>query len=236
MVVATATKALQDQLATKDLPFLADTSCTELRLGGPQGAQQLRVPAAAPRDGVADRQDAARARHDGAHAAGSRSTRIAEWAGATATGDMAEMEWTPSDNAWRAVSVGSDECPGADRCPLGDPCFAEQARRRAAAADVIVVNTHLYGLDVASGGAILPEHDVVVFDEAHVLEDMMSDTVGVEIAPGRFTAARPGSSAGSSTTRRSDRSRRSPIAPRRPRRHVGTPTVDAAARLDPARC
>ena len=52
---------------------------------------------------------------------------------------------------------------------------------------MIVVNTHLYGLDVASGGGVLPEHDVVVFDEAHVLEDVMSDTVGVEIAPGRFT-------------------------------------------------
>jgi ATP-dependent DNA helicase DinG len=49
-----------------------------------------------------------------------------------------------------------------------------------------VVNTHLYGLHVGSGGAILPEHDVVVFDEAHVLEDIMSDTVGVQIAPGRF--------------------------------------------------
>jgi ATP-dependent DNA helicase DinG len=114
--------------------------------------------------------------------------RIAEWAGTSPTGDMAEMEWTPSDNAWRAVSVGSDECPGADRCPLGEPCFAEQARRRAAAADVIVVNTHLYGLDVASEGAILPEHQVVVFDEAHVLEDVMSDTVGVEVSPGRFTS------------------------------------------------
>ena len=54
--------------------------------------------------------------------------RIAEWAATADTGDQAEMEWTPSDNAWRAVSVGSDECPGADRCPLGDPCFAEQAR------------------------------------------------------------------------------------------------------------
>ena len=84
------------------------------------------------------------------------------------------------------MSVGSDECPGADRCPLGEPCFAEQARRRAAAADVIVVNTHLYGLHVGSGGVILPEHDVVVFDEAHVLEDVMSDTVGAQLAPGRF--------------------------------------------------
>jgi ATP-dependent DNA helicase DinG len=69
---------------------------------------------------------------------------------------------------------------------MGSSCFAERARRRAAASDVIVVNTHLYGLHVGSGGAILPPHDVVVFDEAHVLEDVMSDTVGVQIAPGRF--------------------------------------------------
>ena len=145
------------------------------------------MPAATPGDGVA-RPDAARTRHDGGHHAGRDQADRGVGRRTTDTGDQAEMEWTPSDNAWRAVSVGSDECPGADRCPLGDPCFAEQARRRAAAADVIVVNTHLYGLDVASGGAILPEHDVVVFDEAHVLEDVMSDTVGVEIAPGRFTA------------------------------------------------
>ncbi|MET0457611.1 MAG: ATP-dependent DNA helicase, partial [Ilumatobacteraceae bacterium] len=120
--------------------------------------------------------------------AGTRSEirRIAEWAGRSDSGDAAELDWSPSDAAWRSVSVGSDECPGADRCPLGEPCFAEQARRRAAVADVIVVNTHLYGLHVGSGGVILPEHDVVVFDEAHVLEDVMSDTVGAQLAPGRF--------------------------------------------------
>jgi ATP-dependent DNA helicase DinG len=50
-----------------------------------------------------------------------------------------------------------------------------------------VVNMHLYGLDVASGGAILPEHDVLIIDEAHQLEDIMSDTVGLQIGPGRFT-------------------------------------------------
>jgi len=69
---------------------------------------------------------------------------------------------------------------------MGEACYAEGARERAAAADVAVVNTHLYGLDVASGGAILPEHDVVIFDEAHQLEDVMSDTVGVSIGPSRF--------------------------------------------------
>ncbi|CAB4885261.1 unannotated protein [freshwater metagenome] len=70
---------------------------------------------------------------------------------------------------------------------MGAECFAEAARARAAVADVTVVNTFLYGLDVASDGAILPDHDVVIFDEAHQLEDVMSDTVGVSIGPGRFT-------------------------------------------------
>ena len=186
VVVATATKALQDQLAGKDLPFLDDALdasfewavlkgrsnyvCLQ-RLremhGGAEGQLELEGMAASTREEIA---------------------RIARWVATTETGDAAELEWSPTDAAWRSVSVGSDECPGADRCPLGDPCFAELARRRAQAADVIVVNSHLYGLHVGSGGVILPEHDIVVFDEAHVLEDVMSDTVGVQLAPGRFVA------------------------------------------------
>jgi ATP-dependent DNA helicase DinG len=71
---------------------------------------------------------------------------------------------------------------------MGESCFAEWARERAAEADVTVVNLHLYGLDVGAGGSILPEHEVVVFDEAHQLEDVMSDTVGAEIGPGTFVA------------------------------------------------
>lgn len=186
VVVATATKALQDQLANKDLPFLAEHLDVDFdyavlkgrsnyvclqRLkemsGGEQGQLEL--------DTMAVRTQA-------------EIKKLADWAGTSPTGDQAELDWSPTDTAWRSVSVGSDECPGADKCPQGDPCFAEQARRKAAAADVIVVNTYLYGLNVASDGAILPEHDVVVFDEAHVLEDTMSDTVGVEVSPGRFTA------------------------------------------------
>ncbi len=185
-VVATATKALQDQLATKDLPFLAEHLDTPFDFAilkgrsnyvclqrlkemssGAQGQLELDNLAVVTRAEI---------------------KRIGEWAADSPTGDQSELDWAPSDASWRSVSVGSDECPGADRCPLGDPCFAEKARRRAAAADVIVVNTHLYGLNVASDNAILPEHDVVIFDEAHVLEDTMSDTVGVQIAPGRFTA------------------------------------------------
>ncbi len=112
--------------------------------------------------------------------------RLAEWAGATRTGDASDLPEAVTDRAWQAVSVGSDECPGAKRCPMGDVCFAEAARERAEHADVVVVNLHLYGLDVAADGAILPPHDVLVVDEAHQLEDIASDTVGLQIAPSRF--------------------------------------------------
>ena len=188
VMVATATKALQDQLASKDLPFLQEQLGRLGRefdwavLKGRSNyicLQRLREV-----NGGAGQE--ALELDDMPVQLKAEVKRLAEWAGTTDTGDQAELEWSPSDKAWQAVSVGSDECPGATRCPLGGPCFAERARERAMAADVVVVNTHLYGLNVASGGVILPEHDVVVVDEAHMLEDIMSDTVGVSISGGRF--------------------------------------------------
>jgi ATP-dependent DNA helicase DinG len=188
-VVATATKALQDQLATKDLPFVVEQLAHQgvgLEWAVLKGRsnylclQRLREFAAPAQEQLELEpvSDFVRA----------EVTRLAEWAGATHSGDVAELDWSPSDAAWRTVSVGSDECPGADRCPMGRECWAELARDRAQVADVVVVNTHLYGIDVGASGAIIPEHDVVVFDEAHGLEDIMSDTVGVELAPGRFVS------------------------------------------------
>jgi ATP-dependent DNA helicase DinG len=188
-VVATATKALQDQLATKDLPFLAthmaevgyDVDWAVLKGRSNYVCLQRLREHTAPAQGTLELDDLAPTTK-------LEVKRLADWAGSSPTGDQAELDWNPTDQAWRTVSVGSDECPGADRCPMGKECFSELARRRAMAADVVVVNTHLYGLNVAAEGAILPEHDVVIFDEAHVLEDIMSDTVGVELAPGRFVA------------------------------------------------
>jgi ATP-dependent DNA helicase DinG len=186
-VVVTATKALQDQLAAKDLPFLA----------GELAAQGISVDWAVLK-GRSNYLCLQRLRETNDPAQGqleldemSAITRLevkklGEWAATSNTGDQADLDWSPTDASWRAVSVGSDECPGAERCPMGQECFTEQARRRSQVADVIVVNTHLYGLHVGSGGVILPDHEVVVFDEAHVLEDIMSDTVGVQVAPGRF--------------------------------------------------
>jgi ATP-dependent DNA helicase DinG len=186
-VVATATKALQDQLATKDLPFLAaeleglghEVDWAVLKGRSNYVCLQRLREMSQPDTGQLELEEMSNVHK-------LEIKKIGEWAGGSQTGDQAELEWAPSDAAWRSVSVGSDECPGADRCPMGDECFAEAARRRAQVSDVIVVNTYLYGLHVGSGGAILPDHDLVVFDEAQVLEDTMSDTVGVQVSPGRF--------------------------------------------------
>lgn len=188
VVVATATKALQDQLASKDLPFLeAQLKAHDGRelawavlKGRSNYACLQRLSEIVEDDEQLELEPMSRATKAEVH-------KLAEWAGRSRTGDQSELTWTPSDQAWRAVSVGSDECPGARRCPNGAPCFAERARARAVDADVVVVNMHLYGLHVGSGGVLLPEHDVVVFDEAHMLEDIVSDTVGIEIGPSRLT-------------------------------------------------
>jgi ATP-dependent DNA helicase DinG len=84
--------------------------------------------------------------------------------------------------------VGATECPGATRCPCGDACFAEAARDRAGKADVVVVNAHLYATHLAAGRALLPPHDLVIFDEAHELEDVASSSLGLELGAGRFAA------------------------------------------------
>ena len=185
VVVATATKALQDQLAEKDLPFLVEHLGRPFEWAVLKGRsnyicmQRVRETQSPDRTGQLELEELAPTNRI-------EVSRLTTWAAQTPTGDRAELSWQPSDASWRAVSVGSDECPGATRCPMGPSCFAEAARARAQAADVIVVNLHLYGMHVASGGVLLPEHDVVIVDEAHQLEDIMSDTVGVDLWPGRF--------------------------------------------------
>ena len=210
VVVATATKALQDQLAGKDLPMVVAAVGAELTFAVLKGrsnylcrqrasevgghGEQLNLSA-----GAIDPPDAddtlTPTREEGIAdpgRLGDQVRRLLRWAEDTATGDRAELDFEPHFRAWAMVSTTARECPGAFRCPSGRECFAEDARSRAAAADVVVVNTHLYGAHLASGGAVLPPHDIVVFDEAHEVEEVMTDSLGVEIGPGRFRALATG--------------------------------------------
>ena len=183
-VIATATKALQDQLAGKDLPHLAAT------LGQPFSFAVLKGRSNyVCRQRVDELDDDEQLQIEGTRERVEAEVEVlVEWAATTSTGDRAELAVEPSNAAWEKVSVGLRECPGASRCPQGANCFAEAARHRAAEADVIVVNTHLYGIHLAAENAVLPEHDVVVIDEAHQLEEVISNTAGVTLGAGRFSA------------------------------------------------
>ena len=112
--------------------------------------------------------------------------RVRAWVDTADSGDLAEFPDRLDSAVAASITVTSDECPGARRCPVGEKCFAERARARAAEADIVIVNTHLYGLDIASDGALLPPHDLVVVDEVHGLEDIISDCVGLEFSSGRL--------------------------------------------------
>ena len=187
VVVATATKALQDQLAGKDLPFLAEALAGGVRLGRAQGTQQLRVPATAPRaDGAGRRARASSSSASCRRGPRPSSDRIAKWVATTPTGDVAELDFGPERMRPCGRSrVGSDECPGAERCPMGEPCFAELAAATSGRSPTSSSSTPTSTASTSrSGGTILPEHDVVVFDEAHGLEDIMSTTLSVQIGPG----------------------------------------------------
>ena len=226
VVVSTATKALQDQLAHRDLPQLSRSLGVRFQYAVLKGrsnyvcrqrVEELSGGTRATSTGTrrwpsAVVAGAGSARSGGRCSGWSRGrrqgtkARAAHGGKATGpeakvrafTGDRAELAWEPSDAAWAQVSTGWRECPGVAQCPSGGECFAEAARQRAAKADVVVVNTHLYATSLAMSEAeLLPAHDLVVFDEAHELEDIASAVFGFELSQARLVAlARTGPPSG----------------------------------------
>jgi ATP-dependent DNA helicase DinG len=176
VVVSTYTKSLQDQLLAKDLPLARIASGRPLTAAVVKGRAsyvcraQLAV--------VEGRLDI-----DGAHGL----ARLRPWLAATRHGDRDELDHVPSAELWRELSVGPERCRGR-RCGFVETCFSELARRRALDADVVLVNHALYMADLALRSAsvgsvsILPEHDLVVFDEAHTLRDVAAEWLGVRLS------------------------------------------------------
>jgi ATP-dependent DNA helicase DinG len=172
VVVATATKALQEQLLHKDVPIAAAaigrTVKVEVLKGRAnylcrrqlQGFQPFLMPDG--RDGRA-------------------WEAMQGWLDTTETGDRAELDVEPSGALWSELAVGPDRCSGR-RCAFHSACFAEAARGRAAEADLVIVNHALYFAHLASGGGVLPEHDAVIFDEAHRLEESAASWLGGNVS------------------------------------------------------
>lgn len=105
-----------------------------------------------------------------------------EWGEKTYTGDRSEAP-PVSDEIWRQVSSTSSECPGRSVCPFGQECFAEIARDKAKAAEIVVANHAVSGMDLISEGKMLGDRDVFIFDEVHELTEYLSSAWGTELSP-----------------------------------------------------
>jgi ATP-dependent DNA helicase DinG len=193
VVVSTATIALQRQLIDRDLPRL------EKALAGPLGRKPTFAILKGRRNylclhkidsGMEDEPD------DGVlfdaftvSRIGREVTRLREWSSDTETGDRDEVVPGVSEQAWRQVSVSARECLGASRCPVGTDCFAEKARAEAGRADLVVTNHALLAIDAMQGYQVLPEHDLVIVDEAHDLVDRVTSVATAELTSGMVAAA-----------------------------------------------
>jgi len=193
VVVSTATIALQRQLVDRDLPRLAKAlkpllgrAPTFAILKGRRNYLCLNKL-----HGNGDDVDDGEQLFDpfAISAMGRTVKRIHEWSSDTETGDRDELVPGVPESAWRQVSVSARECLGASRCPVGDDCFAEKARAEAGRADVVVTNHALLAIDALEGRPVLPEHDVVIVDEAHELVDRITGVATAELTTGAVTAA-----------------------------------------------
>jgi len=193
VVVSTATIALQRQLVDRDLPRLAETlepllgrAPTFAILKGRRNYLCLHKLHTGPTD---EPDDAVLFDPFAASAMGRQVKRLHEWAARTEAGDRDELVPGVGEQAWRQVSVSAMECLGMSKCPVGHDCFAEKARADAGKVDVVVTNHALLAIDALENGIVLPEHDLVVVDEAHDLVDRVTGVATAELTAGMVNAA-----------------------------------------------
>jgi ATP-dependent DNA helicase DinG len=178
VVISTGTKNLQEQIYRKDIPLLSAELPMAFSAACMKGiANYLCLR----RYGEHQAAEAARGAHDPTLDA------IRAWAAETDAGDRAELEALADDDpVWREVSATPETRLG-PRCPHFEACFVTLARRRAQAADLVIVNHHLFFADLAlrsrwPQAQILPAYEAVIFDEAHQLEDVATDYFGVSVS------------------------------------------------------
>jgi ATP-dependent DNA helicase DinG len=175
VVVATATKPLQEQLLTKDIPVAATVLDRPVNVAVLKGRRNYICRRAMHGFELLG----AALLTDPADAEAFEAMRA--WLESTDSGDRVELEIEPPDSLWAELAVGADGCIGRN-CAFVASCFSEAARRRARQADLIIVNHALYfadlGLREEVDAAILPEHDAVVFDESHRLEEAATTWLG----------------------------------------------------------
>jgi ATP-dependent DNA helicase DinG len=182
VIISTGTKTLQEQLYFKDIPFLQKQLGGELRVCYMKGRANYLC-----RKKLYDLTD--QPLLNGLEEI-NQFRIISDWEKTTETGDRAELAEMPeSSQLWSKLDARSDRCIGAE-CQQFERCFITEMRRRAAESDIIIVNHHLFCADLAIKAAVdrgqdsgvLPDAGVVVFDEAHELEDVATGFFGVSVS------------------------------------------------------
>jgi len=182
VVISTATKSLQEQLYVKDVPFVQRHFAPELKVAVMKGRsnflcrEKLRQMEGQPILKGMEELD--------------WFTQIRDWERVTGTGDRTELSFLPDDaELWSKLDARRETCTG-QQCAQFERCFITAMHRRAADADVIIVNHHLFFADLAlrqdDFGSVLPEYSAVIFDEAHEIEDVASDYFGRQVSNYRF--------------------------------------------------
>jgi ATP-dependent DNA helicase DinG len=194
VVVSTATIALQRQLIDRDLPRLAaalkDSLGQTPEFAILKGRRNYLCLLRAQGDAPADPEDTL-FDPNATSVVGRQVKRLHEWAAETQTGDRDELVPGVDDRAWRQMSVSAQECIGVQRCPFGTRCHSERAREVASKASIVVTNHALLAIDAIENFDVLPEHDVVIIDEAHELVDRVTSVASAELsAAGIEVAAR----------------------------------------------
>ncbi len=200
VVVSTATLALQRQVMTRDLPLVTralagrlprpvdiallkgwhNYLCVHKVAGGYPEDDQGALFDVPERPGAADH-PAPAAEAGERETLGEQVVRVREWAQQTDTGDRDDLVPGVADRAWRQVSVTAMECLGSS-CPMLQECFPDAARARAREADVVVTNHAMLGIAATGSPNVLPEHDVLVVDEAHELTDRVTAQATAEMS------------------------------------------------------
>ena len=178
VVISTGTRNLQDQLFQKDIPLIRDAIVSAKKIALLKGRSNYCCP---QRIKKYRKQDRYKSRE-----MASIFGALASWAETSESGDISEFSDIPeNDSLWYYATSNSDNCLGGE-CPEIEHCFVLKARKRAMDADLLVINHHLYFSDLAlkqeGFGEILPDAEVLVFDEAHQLPDIASHFYGEQIS------------------------------------------------------
>ena len=177
VVISTGTRNLQDQLFQKDIPLLRKAIVSSRRIALLKGRSNYCCP---HRLNQSRQQDRFKSRDMAL-----MFNALSAWAAHTDSGDIAEFAELPeNDSLWYYATSNADNCLGSE-CPEIDRCFVLKARRQAMDADIVVINHHLYFSDLSlkqdGFGELLPEADVLIFDEAHQLPDIAANFYGEQI-------------------------------------------------------